>query len=107
LKELNWQFSTTKPTTPGDLQTFAYTLGEHTKKFSGYVQYKTFVKELLEQLTKDLKPNQLNEIYIYIDRLTQQRAQEEKTGNGTYVLNQPDGDDSDDQDPAGLYDDSL
>jgi hypothetical protein len=102
------QLAGMKPRTADELQGFAYSLGEHTRKFNDNIQYKTFVQELVEALTVGLKPDQFNEICKHIDRLATQRAKEERSGNVTHVLPQGGGDDSDDgAADQGLYDDFM
>jgi hypothetical protein len=102
------QLAGMKPRTPDELRDFAYSLGEHTRKFSDNIQYKTFVHDLVEALTAGLKADQLNEICKHVDRLAAQRAKEERSGNITHVLPQVRGDDSDDGPvDQGLYDDFM
>jgi hypothetical protein len=98
------QFAGMKPRTADELQEFASSLGEHTRKFSDDIQYKTFVQELVEVLMVGLKPDHLNEICKHVDLLETQRAKEEQSGNFTHGLPQGGGDDSDDGGAdQGLY----
>jgi hypothetical protein len=81
------------PASLDELQDFAYTLGEHTEKFSSHLQYKQFVQDLLSDVIEGLPKADVSAVRDHIERLAIQRAREEKSGNVSHFLQKRDNDD--------------
>lgn len=98
------------PKTPQEYEDFADTLGEHCQKFNQEILFKDFVKKLVEDLCESLPPEKITDISNHVHRFQQTRIREEKSGNVTYHLRQPQvGGESDDDDigQTNLYDDFM
>lgn len=98
------------PKTPQEYEDFADTLGEHCQKFSEVIQFKDFVKKLIDDLCENLPPEKIMHISNHVHRFQQTRSREEKSGNINYHLRQPQvGGESDDDDfgQTSVYDDFM
>lgn len=81
------ELSQSIPKNNTELEDFAVSLGEHCLKFGDNICYKQFVSGLITDLCADLDQKSLNDISLFIKRLSDTRTKQEKQGNVEHYIN--------------------